>query len=509
MNQKNFSGSTFKRCSCKNPTTGRRLGTACPKIKRRNGAWSSDHGTWFFQAELPHQHDGTRRTRRRGGYATQTEAQGQLDKMASLVKAAEPHGSTAVTRVGDLIDNKLQTGEPFPPPADIAKQLHAETQNLGNIPTVAEWLTTWLSRRKKLRGATKLSYSGHIRLWLEPHLGHYRLDALTVEHIASMFDAMTERNEAIIAAKASDDPEIRKSVRGVRVMGPATMQRYRATLRTALNAAIRDPNINITFNPAAYVELDSGKRPKALLWTPSRVERWQRTGQKPSRVMVWTPDQVGRFLDHAEGHPYYVLLHLIAYRGLRRGEACGLPWWDVDLAAGSITITTAFVQVGWKAEFGEPKSEASGRTVALDSASVEVLRAQRRRQEALRQLAGADWVEQGIVCTEPDGRPLQPAKLSDAFHVIAEAAGLPPVRLHDLRHGAATLMLAAGADLKVVQELLGHSSITITADTYTHVLPELAHQTAEAAASMVPRGKERKLLPAPPRRPGNAGGHRR
>ncbi|MEV5721334.1 hypothetical protein AB0L41_46380 [Amycolatopsis mediterranei] len=78
------------------PETGKRLGTTCPKLKRRNGTWSSEHGTWYFQAELPHRHDGIRRTRRRGGYATQTQAQDVLDKMAALVEAAEPHFSPSV-----------------------------------------------------------------------------------------------------------------------------------------------------------------------------------------------------------------------------------------------------------------------------------------------------------------------------------------------------------------------------------------------------------------------------
>src|SRR5205823_5112996 len=128
------------------------------------GAWSSEHGTWYFQAELPHRLDGTRRTRRRGGYATQTLAQDELDKMAALVEAAEPHGGAALAAIGDLIENRLQTGEPLPAPEEIAQQLNPGTPALGEqIPTVAEWLATWLARRRKLRGATKLSYSGHIR----------------------------------------------------------------------------------------------------------------------------------------------------------------------------------------------------------------------------------------------------------------------------------------------------------------------------------------------------------
>lgn len=489
MTTRAFKGTTYKRCTCKDPATKKQLGTQCPKLKRSNGTWSSNHGTWSFQAELPKHHDGTRRTRRRHGFASQTDAQGELDKIADLVALGAERGDTVLATIGDLIDNRLRSGEPFPSPDDVTKQLDEGNASLGAMPTVGEWLQSWIDTRKKIREGTRIGYRSHIRLWLIPHLGHYRLDALTVEHISRMFDAMAERNDTITAAKESDDPDVRKTARGLRIMSAATMQRYRATLRAALEAAIRAQKI--TFNPAKYVELPSGRRPKALLWTPDRVERWQRTGQKPSRVMVWTPEQIGRFLDQAEGHPYYALFHLIAYRGLRRGEACGLPWWNTDLPNRSITISTALVQLGWNFEFGEPKSEASGRIIALDEATSLVLRRQKRRQNELRKAAGAAWVEHELVCTERDGSPLHPAKLTDAFHAIADAAELPPVRLHDLRHGAATIMLAAGADLKLVQEMLGHSTIAVTADTYAHVLPELARDTAEAAAAIVPRNDRR------------------
>ncbi|WP_116051240.1 tyrosine-type recombinase/integrase [Amycolatopsis palatopharyngis] len=492
MTTRTFKGSTYKRCSCRDPATRKQLGGQCSKLKRSNGMWSSNHGTWSFQAEIPKRHDGTRRTRRRHGFASQTDAQVELDKIADLVALGSERGGTVLATIGDLIDNRLRIGESFPAPEEIAKQLDEGNASLSVMPTVGEWLQSWLGTRKTIREATRISYQTHVRCWLVPHLGYFRLDALTVEHISGMFDAMAERNDTITAAKDSEDPEVRNSVYGMRIMGAATMQRYRATLRAALNAAIRAQKI--TFNPATYVELPSGRRPKALLWTPDRVERWQRTGQKPSRVMVWTPEQIGRFLDQAEDHPCYALFHLIAYRGLRRGEACGLPWWNTDLTNRSITISTALVQLGWKIEFGEPKSEASGRIVALDEATTAVLRRQKRRQNELRTAAGTAWVEHELVCTEADGSPLHPAKLTDAFHAIADAAELPPVRLHDLRHGAATVMLAAGADLKLVQELLGHSTIAVTADTYTHVLPELARDTAEAAAAIVPRNDRRNHL---------------
>lgn len=152
-----------------------------------------------------------------------------------------------------------------------------------------------------------------------------------------------------------------------------------------------------------------------------------------------------------------------------------------------MTVSSQLSQVGWAIEFGEPKSEASGRVVSLDTETTEVLRAHGKRQARARRVLGQSWVDSGLVFTDIDGSPLHPAKVTDQFQELAAEAGLPPIRLHDLRHDAATLTLATGADLKVVQELLGHSSITITADTYAHVLPELARETAEAAARMVPR----------------------
>lgn len=127
--------------------------------------------------------------------------------------------------------------------------------------------------------------------------------------------------------------------------------------------------------------------------------------------------------------------------------------------------------------------------MSLDTDTTKVLRAHQTRQNQARRAHGNAWVDSGLVFPGPDGRPLHPATISTRFREVVTQARLPPIRLHDLRHGAATLTLATGADLKVVQDLLGHSSITITADTYAHVLPELARETAEAAARIVPRAR--------------------
>jgi integrase len=174
---------------------------------------------------------------------------------------------------------------------------------------------------------------------------------------------------------------------------------------------------------------------------------------------------------------------------LRRGEAVGLSWTEVDLTGATVTVSWQVVQVGWDTTEGAPKSDASGRVVALDAATIDVLRAHRDLQNAERERAGDAWVDTGRVFTRIDGSGLHPGYVTTHFARLTKRAGLPPIRLHDLRHGAATLALAGGANLKVVQEMLGHASIAITADTYTSVLPEVAREAAEAAARLVPRAQ--------------------
>jgi integrase len=263
------------------------------------------------------------------------------------------------------------------------------------------------------------------------------------------------------------------------------------------------------------------------VWTAERVARWEATGKIPAPVMVWTPAQTGAFLDFASTERLYALFHLVAFRGLRRAEVAGLPWTDVDLEAGTATIRET--RPDGDLDPNDPKSEHGDRTVTLDTITIMALLTWRTVQDAEKLVAGPAWVDSGLVFTRLDGSPLRPEWISLRFdglltqypairrrhaegwaveqiarrhrldqtkvNDVLSAAALPPIRFHDLRHGAATLALAARVDMKVISETLGHARSAFTADTYTSIIPELAKQAAEATAAMVPRRSGPLLAP--------------
>ncbi|MEY9214795.1 integrase [Thermobifida halotolerans] len=272
---------------------------------------------------------------------------------------------------------------------------------------------------------------------------------------------------------------------GLRTVGAATQHRVRATLRSALNTALRRPDLPLSLNPAVHVHLPSAPRTRPLVWTPERVAQWKWSGRVLCQVMVWTPEQTRAFLRRARGHRLYALFHLIAMKGLRRGEAVGLPWTETHLAEGTIDIRIQIVQLGWETITTTPKSLAGQRTVTLDDGTTRVLRAWRRQQAAERLRAGADWQDSGLVFTDEQGQALHPAWVTDQFHRIASWEGLPPIGLHGLRHGAASMMLAAGVDVKVVSAELGHATTHFTQDTYQHVYPDVAKAAAAATAALL------------------------
>ena len=216
----------------------------------------------------------------------------------------------------------------------------------------------------------------------------------------------------------------------------------------------------IGYNPAAHVDLPESPR---TLVTP------------------WEPSELGRFLDFAMTHRFGPIYEVIASSGLRRGEALGLRWADVDLASGTITINQQLVDTGSGApSFGPPKSAAGEhRRVEFDQRTVGALLAHRLDQDRERVEWGVGYEDSDLVFAQENGRPYDPANVTKTFTALAKAAGIRPVRLHDLRHGSASLMLSAGIPIEVVSKRLGHSSISITHDTYSHLLEGVGRHAAE------------------------------
>lgn len=503
-------GNTYKQCGCRGEN-GRRLGQQCQKLRRRDGAWSPVHGRWYYQLELPPRADGSRRAPlRRGGFGTQNDADAELRQARELLAIAAPGDTETSIRIADAITSSLRGTRQLPDPGRVRKAAGGGHDPAARPPATGEWLEEWLAGKKRLRAGTARSYAGHIRLYYQPHIGHISIDRLRVSDVASVFEAIAELNDAITEVRASRDPARQAAVKGRRLVGPATQQRIRATLRSAISSYMKQHPGILLANVASLLELPRGDRPRPLVWTHERVQAWQKAFEarladarerangkrvspldiwvstpRPSPVMVWTPAQAQVFLARAARHRLHALWRLITTRGLRRGEGCGLRRPDTDLDTAVITICWQITQLGWNTTQGPPKTDAGERQVALDATTTADIRTWRTEQDQERQQAGDSWTDSGYEFTNPDGTPLHPAAVTDTFELLAYLAGLPPIRLHDLRHGAATLLLTAGHDMKVVQDTLGLSSITIAADTYTSVLPQLARKSAEDVAALV------------------------
>jgi integrase len=346
-----------------------------------------------------------------------------------------------------MILDRTRRGGSRPTTDDVDRRLGAG-RDLDRTMTTAEWLDEWFAGKHDLRGTTRRYYASNIRVYLKPRLGDIPLDRLRITHLTAMFEWIEATNHT------------RR-----RPVGRATMRQIRGTLRSSLSDAVRQGLV--TRNVAKDVRLAGGKTPKARVWTAARIaafeaecrrraeerhakrtkhcnqavqvtfKEWSTTA-RPSPVMVWTPAQTNVFLTTAREDRLYALYHLIVHRGLRRGEAVGLPWTEVDFDEGTITISQQIVQIGWETDQGEPKTDSGGRTIPLDAETIEVLRSHRAAQLAEQAEWDDLWTDTGLVFTREDGTALHPETAAMRFERLAFRAGLPPIRLHDLRHVAAT-----------------------------------------------------------------------
>jgi integrase len=306
-----------------------------------------------------------------------------------------------------------------------------------------EWLPSLTTRGLKL--TTIDSYRMIVRTRIVPQIGQARLQKLSAAQIDVMYGALLKRG---------------LSARSVRLT--------HTTLRKALKDGVRWGLL--TRNPTDQAEPPAAKLAKA------DARRARNT---------WTGDQLRRFLDSTAGDRDAAAWVLLATTGMRRGELLGLRWQDIDLDGKRARIEQTLVRVGRRTEVQTPKTEGSARTVPLVPQAVEALRAHRARQAQEQLLAGRNYLDSGLVFRREDGTPVRPNAFTKRFEHRITQAGLPRIRLHDLRHSFATLALRAGEHPKLVQEILGHASVSITLDIYSHPDEDLLEQSAGRVAALV------------------------
>ena len=318
-----------------------------------------------------------------------------------------------------------------------------------STPTVARYLEDWFATHSDAwRASTRRGYRGAIDGFLVPAFGTLRLEHLT---------------PAIVQRWLLDH----KQAHGARRRITLALQ----VLSSALTGAQRLQLVSI--NAAKLVTVP---KPTARPIRPLDV------------------DQARAFLAQARLHRLEALFSVALACGLRLGEATGLLWDDVDLTSGDVQIRQQLQRVGKQFLLQALKTEKSRRTLALPTVCVEALRAHRTKQLEERLKAGAAWVETGLVFTTyaPQrgrhvGTPLDPANVRRTLRTLLAAAQLPPVRFHDLRHSAASLLIAEGVALVEVSLLLGHSELRVTADLYTHLQKQTAAQAARRMDAVLTR----------------------
>jgi integrase len=313
--------------------------------------------------------------------------------------------------------------------------------------TLGQFLDLWLSEivKPSVRAWTYRGYEVHVRLHIKPVLGHVALERIEPAHV-----------QALLNRKLKDG------------LSPKSVRYIRGTLRAALQQAVRWGYL--ARNAAALVD-------------GPRIERYE--------IKPFDATEARRLLDALEGNRLRALYSVALTMGLRQGEALGLRWQDVDLALGFLHVQKQLQRIDGEFELVDLKTSRSRRTLVMPATIATQLKDHQVRQT--QELKNQDHRPGGLdlVFTRSDGGPLDGTVVTHQFHRLLGRIGLPQRRFHDLRHSCATLLLAQGVSPRVVMEILGHSQIALTMNTYTHVLPELKRDAAERMDRVVTGERER------------------
>ena len=294
---------------------------------------------------------------------------------------------------------------------------------------------------KGLKPTTAATYARYVAKDIVPsHLGGMKLTEIRRSHVNAWVADLTKAGR-----------------------GAVTVRRALATLRMIFSTAVKDEIIPA--NPAIMVD------------KPAVADHGERH---------WEPEHVAAFIERCGHHRLGPLFELAIFTGLRRGEITGLHWSDVDLLARTITVRHNRVSVDGRVQEQTTKTRAGRRSVPLSDAAVAALLSWQLHQTGEQEAAQEAWQGDGHVFTMEDGRPLDPAYITRLFQKIrTDGEPLPALSFHGLRHSAASLMLAGGADIAVVSKLLGHASIAITADVYASLVGNIGQQAVNGAANLI------------------------
>lgn len=343
---------------------------------------------------------------------------------------------------------------------------------------LVKYLARWLDAKEgQVRARTIHDYRGIVRRYVEeppedaPPIGSIRMHKLTPIAFEGLYNWMRNEQE----------------------LSPRTIQYTHAVLRQALGDAVAKKILPA--NPTDHANV------------PKRAKEG---GEEQTAIRAMDEAQAAQFLDAARSDRYFALWAVLLTGGLRPGEALGLKWSAVDFDAGRVRVSRSLTRTGvdgWK--LVKPKTKKARRTVPLPAVTVQALREWRKKTAEERLLAGPEYEDNGFVFATPFGKPLHLSNLyAGPFRRVMEAAGLgewgpepakpargprgkrpftPAFRMYDLRHTCATLLLLRGVSPKIVQERLGHASITLTLDTYSHVLPDMQQTAADEMEALFGR----------------------
>jgi integrase len=288
-----------------------------------------------------------------------------------------------------------------------------------------------------------------VRLYLSPGLGRKSLEKLSTADVRTFLNAQREAGQLV-----------------------HKLQAMHSVLRNALQNGMRADLV--------------GRNVAALVRAPH---------PRPRDFDPWSVDEAVTFLGAAEGHPLYAAFVLVITLGLRRGEALGVGWSQVDLEAGTLKIRQQLQRVGGELRLGDVKTRGSGQVVPLPEICVRALRRRRAEQATDRLAAGEDWQESGLVFTTRHGTPIEPRNMARTFDLLSEKAGLRRIRLHDTRHTCASLLAAAGTHPRTVMAILRHSQIAVTMNVYTHVTTEGQRAAVGLLGGLLDRVPSEEVVP--------------